>query len=129
MLRTPTPFPNVGSWGLHIDEDLPVAGQRAELVRIMALGGTMARLSFPLRLGASGNKVVPLDDVKDCTPLSKDEERELADLERALRGTSGRTPKQRADLKRVNALKERLLFSQVAAPQIERADRLARNVA
>ena len=110
MLRTPAPFPHVGSFGLFTDPSLPIARQRAELVRILRMAGTMVFIAFPLRAGASGNTLVPLAEVIDATPLVRAEERELADLERDLRGRARPNPTRAT---RAAALRERAIWSLV----------------
>lgn len=96
MLTPETPFPNVGSYALLIDEDQPLGQQRAELVRIHSLRlvreghghpiEKKATLAFPLREGASGNKTVPFAGLIDATPLTGAEAREMVDLDSELRG-------------------------------------------
>lgn len=86
MLKTPTPFPHVGSFALLIDKTLPAEQQRAELVRIMrrdpgCFDGSPSKLrnvavAFPLRVGASGNRLVFAEDLIDGTPLTRAESRE-----------------------------------------------------
>lgn len=127
MLRNPAPFPHVGSFGLFTDADLPVAQQRAELVRILRLAGTMAFIAFPLRAGASGNTLVRLDEITDATPLTKTEERELTDLERALRGRARPNPTKAT---RRHALRERAIWSLVLNSELAKLHALeARKVA
>jgi hypothetical protein len=115
MLDAPTPFPNIGSYGLLIDEDEP-APQAAELVRIIACrfdgdGAAIALLSFPLREGARGNKEVPLDALIDATPLTIEEQREFHDLDRQLFGrTSFRSKGLKAKEERRETLKRRILW-------------------
>jgi hypothetical protein len=88
MLRIPAPFPEVGSYALLIDTNLPAVQQRAELVRVMRRDPAhgQSAVAFPLRVGAFGNRVVGESELIDATPLTKDEERELADLQRHLAG-------------------------------------------
>lgn len=156
MLKTPAPFPNVGSYALLIDTTLPEEQQRAELVRIMRHGlvngyhppGLAGRRSatgtppsprgldgrsaatetppspcrnvgvaFPLRTGASGNRLVYAEDLIDGTPLSKAEERELADLQRALR-QQVRPNRKKVD--RAESLRRRLVFSQLLAAELKK---------
>lgn len=133
MLNVETPFPYVGSHALFNDPDMPKP-QPTELVRILWRREGFAMISFPLRDGASGNKVVPADELIDASPLSGEETREFHDLDRdliargivAVAGTSGRpkrlTPRQKALKARRDALKQRMIF----APLMERLLRAAR---
>lgn len=122
MLRTPAPFPHVGSFGLFTDTSLPVAQQRAELARILERGVNSALIALPLRLGAAGNQRVALADVIDATPLTKLEERELTDLERALRGRARPNPTKAT---RLNVLRERAIWSLVLNSELAKLHSLA----
>lgn len=122
MLTPETPFPYPGSYALHTDLDLP-APQPTELVRIQwrrvdSEGRGFVAVSFPMRNGASGNKVVPADAVVDATELSAEEQREFHQLDRGLRGRSGRTKRQKAEIARRDALKERMIWSRFIAPKL-----------
>lgn len=87
MLKTPAAFPFPGSYALFIDDSLPAAQQRAELVRIIRLGVSTATVAFPLRPDvASGHRTVAQADLIDATPLTKTEEREMHDAQRGLVG-------------------------------------------
>jgi hypothetical protein len=93
MLTSEAIYPYPGSYALHVDLDQPPP-QPAELVRIQwrrvdAQGRGFVAVSFPQREGASGNKVVPADQLIDGTPLTTEEQREFHDLDRA-----ARTPKR-----------------------------------
>jgi hypothetical protein len=121
MLNAETPFPYVGSHALLNDMDLP-APQPTELVRIQWRREGFAMVAFPLRDGASGNKVVPADALVDATPLTGEEQREFHDLDRALFGRSLKTPKQ----KRLKARRDELKLRMVFGPMMERLLREAR---
>lgn len=131
MLSPDAPFPYVGSYALLIDSDLPKSAQRAELVRIMwrrlvpEAPGQPAHeevsVSFPLRAGACGNKLVPFAELINPTPLDDAEKRELTDLQRHLAGRVNLSPKLKVKLARVHALRQRLIWSQVAKGLLERA--------
>jgi hypothetical protein len=117
MLSNQTPFPYPGSYALLVDPDAP-APQPNELVRINWRREGWAMVSFPLRDGASGNKVVAFADLIDATPLSAEETREFHELDR---GLGGRDPRnfskgQRARAARRDALRRRI----VHAPLLER---------
>lgn len=131
MIKAPSPFPHVGSYALLIDVEQPVELRRAELARIFSLvevegTATLVNISLPLRTGASGTKVVELSDLIDGTPLSREEMRELADLDSALQGRKLRTPKLKAAHERCEALRHRLCFSQVLTAELSKLTRLQR---
>lgn len=107
MLASATDFPLPGSFALYRDDTLPIDRQRPELARILERGPLTALISLPLRLGAGGNRRVPIGDLIDGTPLTKDEERELADIQRALRSRV----RGRAKLEtRAKALRDRSIW-------------------
>jgi hypothetical protein len=140
MLTPETPFPYVGSYALHIDMDQP-APQAAELVRIHwrrtersvdRAGRSTARavgqdgraneteyvmVSFPLRDGAGGNKVVAAAALIDATPLDGAETREFHDLDRLLRG---RSPRKGSGLARKAARRDALKARMLWAPFLAR---------
>jgi hypothetical protein len=128
MLHVDTPFPEVGSFALYQDPDLPMPERRSELARIIERGVSVALISLPLRLGAGGNKRVPLADLIDGTPLTKAEERELTDLDRSLRS---RVRNRSAVEARVKALRDRAIWmmclrserAKLAAAQAEQPQR------
>ncbi len=137
MLSTPATYPHVGSFALYIDADRPMP--RAELVRIMRLDAASlippapyrATIAFPNRVGSSGNKTVPMTDLIDATPLSKEEERELTDGQRDLRGRGAELSRRlRAVKLRTEALRSRQLSSIILEHELNimraRADREAR---
>lgn len=113
MLKVPTPFPQVGSYAVHIDDTLPLAQQRAELVRILEIDEQMALVAYPLREGSSGNRRVALAELTDGTPLTRDEQRELADLQRHLRGRDRLRGGQVRQAKRCDDLRKRAIWSMV----------------
>lgn len=126
MLRIAALFPHPGSFALFVDTMLPVAQQRAELVRIQrryehkALGSVfdMAAVSFPLRQGASGSKAVLADDLIDGTPLNAEERKEHAILENHLRGRERLTPRLKEMLKAAEKLRQRAIFSMVLESEL-----------
>ena len=127
MIRAPAPYPHAGSFAAFIDTDVPrPEDRRAELVRIARIeaGGT-AFITFPLRGAASGSRTLTLDELIDCTPLTHDEQRELTDLQLALKGRKLRTAKQQQSMFRAERLKERLLYAQLMAPELGKLDRQA----
>lgn len=131
MLKVAAPFPQVGSYGLITDPTLPVEMQRAELARILRHDGQLpdqdgemrdvVAIALPLRVGATGNKLVALDQVIDATPLTKAEERELADLQRYVAGRERPNKKKAA---RCEALRSRLIMSGVMAIELQKLGRL-----
>ncbi len=126
MLRTPAPFPEVGSFALFVDTGLPAAQQRAELVRILRHDNINDRhfcaVAFPLRLGATGNRNVPIGELIDATPLTVPEQRELTDLQRDLRGRKRRNAIKAA---RSHALAQRLTWSVLLLTEQRKLDSLA----
>jgi hypothetical protein len=122
MLSTPAPFPHVGSFALLIDTDHPVERQRAELVRIIGREGRPvfngARIAFPNRIGATGNKLVPFADLIDATPLTKAEERELTDGLGDLRGRERLSPRLKAVKARTDALRHRQVYSLILGAEL-----------
>lgn len=121
MLKIAAPFPQVGSYALLIDDLMPVEMQRAELVRIMRTDVATCAIAFPLRLGATGNRNVQLDSLIDATPLTKAEERELADLQRYV---AGRERPNKAKAARCEALRTRLIMSEVMQIELKKLGRL-----
>lgn len=124
MLIPETPFPYPGSYALHVDTDLAPQQQQAELVRIMWRREGQVAVSFPLRLNASGNKVIAADALIDATPLTAAEALEFHDLDRSLAGRSLRTAKQKRQAARRDALKQHVVW----APHMERLLRRARTI-
>lgn len=116
MLRVATPFPNVGSYALFIDSELPVSEQRAELARIVgssADGNGEVLIGLPLRVGASGSRTVRIDQLKDATPLSEAEKAELQALREHL---SGSPRPNRKKIERAEALRTRQIFAEKVMP-------------
>lgn len=117
MLKVPAPFPQVGSYAMFVDSNLPRDDQRAELVRIIRRptvcdrGGDVA-IALPLRIGASGNQVVDEADLLDATPLTGAEQRELTDLLNYIRA---RVRPDKTKMARAEALRSRLVMSDVMA--------------
>jgi hypothetical protein len=85
MLAAESTFPFAGSFALLRDPRLAPEEQKLELVRIIELGTTEALVSLPLRIGAEGNLRVPLADLIDGTPLTRDDEAELLSLDYLVR--------------------------------------------
>lgn len=115
MLAQPTPFPQVGSYGLHRVQ----GGTRlARIQQRDCVGGEdYALISYPSRTGASGNLTVPLADLIDATPLTDDENREL-------RALSGELPSRRAARNaaklRLEQLANRRIFARVLQEEMIR---------
>lgn len=128
MLSPETPFPEIGSYALFIDNNRAPELQEHELVRIQRRwnshrgGPFFVLVSFPLRDGASGTMVVAEADLIDGTALTREEEREFHELDLALLNRTIRTAKQRLIKARRDALKDRML----AGPVLDRLLRFAR---
>lgn len=125
MLNQPAPFPYVGSYALFEDDDGDTHLVRIQAKRPAREGPTervFALISFPLRDGASGNKVVAFDQLQDGTALTRAEQREFHDLDRALAGRSMRTPKQKAAKARRDALRQRMLAEPIMTRMIRQVD-------
>lgn len=129
MLRSPTPFPLVGSYGLYEHE-----GQ-LRLARIVARNqdGT-AVISLPERLGAGGNLTAPVSEIRDGTPLTAAEEAESRELDSychpfVRRKKRARTPKQKAAVWRLAELGARRIHARVLAEKLERYERQQRAAA
>jgi hypothetical protein len=105
MLQPPTPYPYAGSYALLEHEG------RTQLARILYRREGEFVISLPLKADASGNLRVDPADLIDGTPLTAEETREFHDLDRALAGRSLRTPKQKRQAARRDALKARLIWS------------------
>ncbi|QAY77899.1 hypothetical protein [Sphingosinicella sp. BN140058] len=112
MLRTPAPFPQVGSYALTIHQD------EITLARIQGRNGEDATISLPLFSGASGNRTVPLGELIDATPLSDDEASEWSALNQFDFGTS---PPRAGTAKRVHWDRYRALTERdIQSPVLER---------
>lgn len=120
MLKIPAPFPQVGSFALFEDPNLPAGERRAELVRVMRFGAGVT-VAFPLRLGASGNRITELSSLIDATPLTREEERELTDLQRSL---ARQARPNRARIDRAESLRKRLIYSSLLATELKKLERL-----
>jgi hypothetical protein len=125
MLRTPAEYPHPGSFALVVDPQLPLAEQRAEMVRIQRRDGDAVAISFPLRAGV-GYRVVDLSELIDGTPLTPKEHDELRAIESALvgrdRDSLTRAEKRRA--KRAAALRSRMMAALILASERARLDAL-----
>jgi hypothetical protein len=128
MLNPATPFPQIGSFALFLDDDQPVP-QVLELVRILERGASVVLVAFPLRDGAGGNKRVPLADLIDATDLAPDESRQLADLQRHLTGRGRLTPKMQAQAAAAKALRQRAIYAPLMRRLLDRAGRVQRRKA
>lgn len=104
MLKTPASFPFPGSFALHVDTGQP------QLVRIIAWADvqsgkpTSVLVSYPLRLGASGNTQLPVAALINGSPLTAEERMELRVLEEHL---SGKKRPRKLDLAREAELRTR----------------------
>jgi hypothetical protein len=112
MLKTPTPYPQVGSYGLVDHEG------ELRLARIIARDGERATIALPTRFGAGGNLTLDLAQVQDGTSLSDQEQAEYAELERRLAGAAR---PRKADLARFEALRLRSIRSDTLASKMRQA--------
>jgi hypothetical protein len=122
MLNAPAPFPQVGSYAVYVENGSTV------LVRIQhrmdRFGEPHATISLPRTWRASGNKLVPLADLIDGTPLTAAESAERL----ALYARNGAAKRPRpADVERYDALRSRALAADTLADLLRRAglDRIA----
>src|SRR5690349_15559331 len=123
MIRTPASYPFPGSFAAVIDMDLPEVDRRAELVRIVRTGPGTATVAFPLRPSvASGHRTIPFAELMDGTPLTPIEARELADLQRELRGRKIDNAARRRKKARADALKRRQGLSIILAAEIRKLE-------
>lgn len=113
MLRTPTPFPQVGSYAL-----IEIDG-RHHLARIQhRTHGGDAVISLPLMPDvASGNRTVGFDALVDGTPLSEFDRGELARLDEEIART---VRPNRARQAKVDALRARDINSRSLAEMLQR---------
>ncbi len=114
MLNVPTLFPDNGSYALLFE------GRDQHLVRIhqrVAGNPDEVLASFPLRPGSAGTRRMALADLVDPTPLTGEEDREIAALHRKAR-------KSKADRERFAALAMRRSAAMIAEPLIAQAKRL-----
>jgi hypothetical protein len=113
MLRTPAPFPQVGSYAL-----IEIDG-RLHLARIQKRTcDAEVMISLPLlRDVASGNRKVSPDALIDGTPLSEFEQRELGrlEIEAAAGGRGAPAKRERAD-----ALSDRMTHAPILADMMKR---------
>lgn len=113
MLKVPTLFPDNGSYALLFE------GSEPHLVRIhqrVAGAPDEVLASFPLRPGSAGTRRMKLADLVDPTPLTAEEDREIALLHRKPRKT-------KADRDRFAALAQRRSAAGISEPLIAQAKR------
>jgi hypothetical protein len=124
MLKVPAPFPQVGSFALFIDENLPRGEQRAELVRIMRRyrmdREAPVAIAFPNRTGATGNTTTTVDQLIDASPLTVAERAEHAELEKDLRkhARARLTPAMKDRIHRAEALRKRAIWSTILESEL-----------
>jgi hypothetical protein len=135
MLNTEAPFPQPGSFALIlVDPDDPAraAGDRVTsvqatayvAVRILRHAGAGIVASLLAVPGASGQRTVPANLLRDATPLTPAEAAELAALDARL---TGKARRRRADETRADALRERAELAPILARQRRRAEALSRD--
>lgn len=100
MLRTPAPYPNVGSWAL-LEEP---GGTKA--VRILERDGEEALISIAGEFVASANRRLPVAGLANADALTIDEAVELLAIETRI---AGRARPRKADVERESALRHRLI--------------------
>jgi hypothetical protein len=128
MLKTPAPFPQVGSYALFEDRRDFAQLPEMSLVRIIGLDGpasdeaTRAVIAFPLRAGASGNRTVTIGDLIDGTPLTDAERAEIRTLESDMAGKARVAKKV---LARYEALRHRDIRSRTLLDQLDEATKRA----
>lgn len=114
MLPSPAPFPQPGSFALHGEQ----------LVRILNREpGDETTVSYPLRIGATGNARLKLEELADATPLTPAEQQELSDLGAKL---AGQSRPRKADVAREKALADREARARILAKRLEEAVRTKR---
>lgn len=119
MLRTPAPFPEVGSYGLREE------GGYTHLIRIVEpeRGGEVL-VAFPLVAGAAGNKRLPIGALIDATALTPAEAAELRRLEKKiLRYDQTGIRVRRKDREAADALRLRFIHNETLRTRIEQAER------
>lgn len=102
MLRTPAPFPNVGSWALLDD------GGTTRAVRILERSGPDALISIGGGFSASANRRLPISSLQNADPLSGEEQAELEKIERRM---AGKARPRKADVDRSVALGQRTIHA------------------
>jgi hypothetical protein len=125
MIRSPADYPFPGSFALLIDTNLPAEQRRCELVRIMRYDPDhgQAAVAFPLRVGASGNRVIASAELIDATPLTTAEAAELETLRDHL-GMQARP--NRKKIERAEALRRRQIYGDAMRFELKRLDLLER---
>lgn len=121
MLRTPAPFPEVGSYAL-VDH----RGTRT-LARIQARSGDAVLVSLPLVAGAGGTRTIPADQLIDGTPLSDEEAAEKSALDKVVFG--GTAPRHGTKKRRQWDRYRELVQRDIYAPLLADAIHLAENEA
>lgn len=130
MLTPETPFPYPGSYALHVDTDRPAPEQSAELVRILWRTGLHTGVAYPLREGASGNRIVEHGELIDATALDHYERKELAELYRELHGRVIRSVRMREKAERLERLRSRATWAVFLGQQLRKHyERTARKLA
>lgn len=129
MLTVPTRFPMVGSYCLWTDPNVPPAQQSPQLARLQGTVGPggMVLISLPLKAGASGCRRVHIDQLTNGDPLTNQEKRDLADLQRRLGALEH--PRRSPFFKREDALRRRAIWSVHMLRQLDELHRLKRQAA
>ena len=102
MLATEAPFPQTGSWALYDDGGTTLA---VRIITRHPRDGT-ATIAIDGVRTASGNKRVPLAELRDPTPLTLHEEGEMDKLEREI--ARAKSPR-RSDVARATILRTRMI--------------------
>lgn len=111
MLRTPAPFPQVGSYAL-----IQIDG-RNHLARLQArTAGGDVLISLPLLADvASGNRTVSIDALIDGTPLTDFEQRELDRLTTEVAAAKRPGAEKQA---RAETLRNRIIYAPILAEML-----------
>lgn len=110
MLSVYAPFPERGSYGLYVVDGV------TRLARIISRNpDDSAVVSLPALAGASGNRTVPLAQIRDGTPLSDADRDEMRELAGKLLSTRKPSPTARARRARLEALRCREIDARLLA--------------
>lgn len=141
MLQSTAPFPEIGCHALIlVDPDDPLRNRGDRVTSVQATAYVAARVlrytadqrhspgepvryatvSIPGIEGASGQRTLPASLLRDATPLTADERRELADLAGRL---TGKARASRKLVARHDDLAQRAELAPVLARQLRAAER------
>jgi hypothetical protein len=93
VLKFPTPFPQQGSYAVYASDG------EDQLARIISRpNGAEALISLPLHVGSSGNLNVPIEALRDGTPVTEAERVELQSLNHKRLKVGSAEAKRKAEL-------------------------------